>query len=84
GDDLRQQLYALGFKCLEAVNAPPSVYLLQFGLSGQTVIFDRLWPFPAAPAIASLGKQNPDLFTCHWYCLNDQPLHDVKILAYQH
>ncbi|MGL5033231.1 MAG: hypothetical protein ACRC6M_05460, partial [Microcystaceae cyanobacterium] len=74
GDDLRQQLYSLGFKCLEAVNAPPSVYLLQFGLSGQTVIFDRLWPFPAAPAIASLGKQNPDLFTCHWYCLNDQPL----------
>ena len=83
-DALRQQLYSFAFNCLEALAAPPSVYLLQFGLSEQTVIFDRLWPFPAAPAIASLGLQSPDLFTCHWYCLNNQPIQDLKISPHYH
>lgn len=82
-ENLRQQLQTLAFNCLEAAQAPPSVYLLQFSLLDKTILFDRLWPFPAAPAIASLGIQEPDLFTCHWLCLNDQPLPDVKILNRQ-
>ena len=70
-DHLRQQVYSLAYQCLEALEAPPSVYLLQFSVIEQEIIFDRLWPFPAAPAIASLGVQSPDLFSCHWQCLTD-------------
>ena len=80
-DSLRQQLYSLAYQCLEALEAPPSVYLLQFSVIEQEIIFDRLWPFPAAPAIASLGVQSPDLFSCHWQCLTDQAIADIQILS---
>jgi len=81
-DSLRQQLYSLAYQCLEALEAPPSVYLLQFSVIEQEIIFDRLWPFPAAPAIASLGVQSPDLFSCHWQCLTDQAIADIQILSH--
>jgi hypothetical protein len=71
---IRQSLYSLGCNLLDSISATPSVYLLQFGIRGQDIIFDRLWPFPAAPALASLKWQDPDLFTCHWYCLTNQPI----------
>jgi len=75
----RQSLYELGYRLLRSLSAPPATYLLQFGFQEQTICFDRLWPFPAAPAIASLGVQTPDLFTCHWRCLTDQPILDLAI-----
>lgn len=79
-DDWRQPLYHLAYQLLENLSAPPSVYLLQFSLRSKEIVFDRLWPFPAAPAIASLGRQKPDLFTCYWLCLSDQPIFDLTIL----
>ncbi|MEO0948341.1 MAG: hypothetical protein AAFY11_09395, partial [Cyanobacteria bacterium J06641_5] len=78
-DRQRQPLYHLAQKLLETLAAPPAVYLLQFGWQDGRAIFDRLWPFPAAPAIASLGVQEPDLFACHWHCLREMPLYDVAI-----
>jgi hypothetical protein len=80
-DVWRQPLYKLGYRLLRSLSAPPATYLLQFGLQGQTICFDRLWPFPAAPAIASLGVQTPDLFACHWRCLTDQPILDLVVAA---
>lgn len=79
-DALRQPLYYLGYQLLSYLQAPPATYLLQFGIENQRIIFDRLWPFPAAPAIASLGVQEPDLFTCHWYCLTGKPIFDLIIV----
>ncbi len=80
-DQQRQPLYRLGFDLLHHLQAPPSVYLIQFGLLELEAIgFDRLFPFPAAPAVASLGVQEPDLFTCHWYCLTGKPIRDLLIL----
>jgi hypothetical protein len=81
-DNLRQALYSLASQCLEALEAPPSVYVLQFSVIEQEIVFDRLWPFPAAPAIASLGVQSPDLFSCHWQCLTDQAIADIQILSH--
>lgn len=81
-DNLRQALYSLASQCLEALEAPPSVYLLQFSVIEQEIIFDRLWPFPAAPAIASLGVQSPDLFSCHWQCLTDQAIAEIQMLSH--
>jgi hypothetical protein len=78
-DHKRQSLYQLGFKLLEHLDAPPSVYLLQFAFLKEQIVFDRVWPFPAAPAIASLGIQQPDLFICHWHCIMEQPISDVII-----
>jgi hypothetical protein len=43
------------------------------------ILFDRLIPFPDEPAIASIGVQEPNLFTCHWLCLTHQPILDLKI-----
>nr|WP_290227893.1 hypothetical protein [Trichocoleus desertorum] len=80
-DEWRQPLYKLGYRLLRSLSAPPATYLLQFGFQGQTICFDRLWPFPAAPAIASLGVQTPDLFACHWRCLTDQPILDLVVAA---
>lgn len=83
-DRERQPLYKLGFDLLHHLEAPPAVYLMQFGfVQGEVereVGFDRLFPFPAAPAVASLGIQEPDLFTCHWHCLTGTPLRDILIL----
>ncbi|MDJ0508726.1 MAG: hypothetical protein QNJ64_05680 [Crocosphaera sp.] len=71
---LRRPLYDLAEGLLEDLDAPPSLYLLQFRLKGQNIIFDRLWPFPAAPAIASLTYPHPNLFTCYWQCLTHQSI----------
>ena len=79
-DDIRQPLYHLAYELLRSIAATPAVYLLQFSLRDQDVVFDRLWPFPAAPAIASLAVQSPDLFTCHWHCLTGQPILDLTIM----
>jgi hypothetical protein len=78
-DVWRQQLYELAYRLLEALNAPPATYLMQFGFVGNKICFDRLWPFPAAPAIASVGVQVPDLFVCHWFCLTGVPIYDLQI-----
>lgn len=80
-DDRRQTLYYLAYNLLQSISAVPSVYLLQFNFKGKEVIFDRLWPFPAAPALASLRVQEPDLFACHWYCLTAQPITDLTIMG---
>lgn len=81
GDRWRQPLYQLGQRLLADLDAPPAVYLIQFSFQEKQVYFDRLLPFPALPAIASLGVQTPDLFTCHWRCLTAQPILDVAIAA---
>ena len=78
-DHQRQPLYALGQRLLRSLNASPAVYLMQFGWHDGAVCFDRLFPFPAAPAIASLNVQTPDLFACHWACLTGKPLLDLII-----
>lgn len=82
-DRQRQPLYALSFRLLDRLQAPPAVYLLQFALSDEGVVFDRLWPYPAAGAIASLSIQTPDLFTAHWLCLSHQALLDLSIPGLQ-
>lgn len=78
-DAQRQSLYELGYRLLRSLQATSSVYLIQFGFEGQTLWFDRLFPFPAEPAIASLNVQQPDLFTCHWRCLTQQPVRELSI-----
>lgn len=78
-DRWRQPLYQLAWQLLQSLAAPPATYLLEFGILGGEVCFDRLWPFPAKPAIASLGIQTPDLFTCHWLCLAGLPVTDLII-----
>ncbi|TAD77738.1 MAG: hypothetical protein EA001_09225 [Oscillatoriales cyanobacterium] len=77
----RQTAYRLAFELLSLLKLPPGVYLVQWGqdAAGQTQ-FDRLYPFPAAPAIASLAVQTPDLFECHLRGLLSQPLREVAIL----
>lgn len=81
-DSVRQTLYRVSYNLLEAIAAPPAVYLLQFGMRQGQILYDRLWPFPAAPATASLGVQVPDLYECHWLCLTHQPLSDLTIAGY--
>lgn len=78
-DKQRQPLYHLAYELLQSLLAPPAVYLLQFVLQDESIIFDRLLPFPTEAAIASLGVQEPDLFTCHWLCLTAQPIFDLTI-----
>lgn len=78
-DVWRQKLYALGFRLLDSLRAPPATYLIQFGFEGQEICFDRLWPFPAEPAIASLTIQIPNLMICHCYCLTEKPIYDLQI-----
>jgi hypothetical protein len=83
-DRQRQPLYQMARPILSYLSAPPAVYLLGASYRGDTWLFDRLWPFPAAPALG--GTQQPDLFTCHWYCLTGQPIRDALIardVAYQ-
>lgn len=78
GKEQQEQLSQLGFQLLESISAPPSVYLMQFGYSSdKEILFDRLWPFPAAPAIASLAPQQIDLFACHWRCLTQKSVADL-------
>lgn len=80
-NELRKSLYYLADRLLESLSASPAVYLLQFRLIGKEIVFDRLWPFPAAPAIASIGSQQPDLFACHWQCLLGKPLRNLKNIS---
>jgi hypothetical protein len=84
-DRAKQPLYYLAYSLLSAFQATPAVYLIQFALKGSgsseppEILFDRLIPFPAEPAIASIGVQEPNLFTCHWLCLTNQPILDLAI-----
>jgi hypothetical protein len=73
-DTIRHSLHNLADKILQSIAAIPAVYLLQFSLHGREIVFDRLWPFPAAPALASLKAQQPDLFACHWHCLSGKSI----------
>jgi len=75
--DLRKPLYKLAEKLLKSLSAPPAVYLLQFSLIDKEIVFDRLWPFPAAPALASIKGQQPDLFACHWQCLLGKTIKEI-------
>lgn len=77
----RQSLHHLGRNLLSSISAIPSVYLIQFSLHNNEIVFDRLWPFPAAPALASLRFQDPDLFACHWQCLSNQPISELTSLG---
>lgn len=79
-DAKRQQIYQMGHSLLQLLSASPATYLMQFELQEDNIYFDRLLPFPAAPAIASLGVQEPDLFACHWYCLTNLPILDLNII----
>lgn len=79
-DAVRQPLYRMAHNLLQYLSAPPATYLVQFGLQGSEICFDRLWPFPTAPALASVGIQQPDLFTCHWNCLTAKPILDLTII----
>jgi hypothetical protein len=71
----RASVQDLGVQLLDSISASPSVYLLQFAFTpNREIVFDRLWPFPAAPAIASLNHPTPNLFDYHWRCLTNQSL----------
>lgn len=50
------------------IDAPPAVYLIQSNLAATEIVFDRLFPFPAIPTLASIGRK-PDLFECYWRCI---------------
>ena len=75
----RKLLHSLADELLDSLDAPPATYLLQFSIYKGEIVFDRLWPFPAAPALITLKTQQPDLFTCHWHCLKAQPIPDINI-----
>ena len=75
----RKSLHTLAYQLLDNLNATPAVYLLQFSLYNGEIVFDRLWPFPAAPALITTKTQTPDLFTCHWACLTDNPIPDISL-----
>jgi hypothetical protein len=70
----RKPLMSLARKLIEALKAPPAVYLLQFTVVEGDIVFDRLWPFPAAPAIASLSHPEPNLYHLYWQCIRKQQL----------
>lgn len=80
-DKQRQILYPFAQRLLEGLKAPFATYLLQLEVRKNSFVFDRLWPFPAAPAIASVNVQTPDLFACHWCCLTQQPILDLTIMG---
>ncbi len=75
----RRSIHGLAEGLLDSLDAPPATYLLQFSLYNGEIVFDRLWPFPAAPALITLKTQKPDLFTCHWHCLTGKPMPKVTI-----
>ncbi|AIE74528.1 MULTISPECIES: hypothetical protein [unclassified Synechocystis] len=69
----RDVLENLAWALVKELKAPPAVYLLQFSVA-QGLVFDRLWPFPAAPAIVTINQGQGNLYTYHWCCLNNLPL----------
>ena len=74
-DDLDLQLlHQFSSQLLTQLTAPPATYLLQFSQLETGTIFDRLFPFPAIPALASIRVQQPDLFDCHWRCITGQSI----------
>jgi hypothetical protein len=75
----QQSLHSLAEQLIDSLEATPATYLLQFSLYNGEIVFDRLWPFPAAPALITLKTQQPDLFTCHWHCLTEQPISKINI-----
>ena len=77
----RQQksLHSLAERLLITLDAPPATYLLQFSLYNGEIVFDRLWPFPAAPASITIKTQQPDLFSCHWHCLIQKPIANISV-----
>jgi hypothetical protein len=75
----RQPLYQFAYQLLNHLSAPPATYLIQFSYVEDQIVFDRLLPFPALPAVASIGIQSPDLFACHWKCITEQPMLDVLV-----
>jgi hypothetical protein len=75
----RQKLYQLAHHLLTQTKAPPGTHLLQVEAKGGEIIFERLWPFPAMPAIGSLRVQKPDLFSTHLRCLVGAAVRDLMI-----
>ena len=75
----RKSLHDLAEQLLDYLSATPATYLLQFSLYNGEIVFDRLWPFPAAPALITLKTQQPDLFTCHWRCMTNQKISKINI-----
>ena len=77
----RQQksLHSLAERLLVSLDAPPATYLLQFSFYNGEIVFDRLWPFPAAPASITIVTQQPDLFSCHWHCLTQKPIANISV-----
>jgi hypothetical protein len=73
----RQPLYQFGYQLLTQLIAPPATYLVRFSKAETGIVFDRLCPFPAIPALASIGVQHPDLFDCHWRCITGQSIVNV-------
>ena len=71
-------LHNLATDLLESLSATPAVYLLQFSLYSNEIVFDRLWPFPAAPAMASLKTPGIDLYSCHWLCLTGKTIPELE------
>jgi hypothetical protein len=90
GDDYRQPIHIdeidcrsishFGEKLLTQLKAPPATYLVQFSQTDTGIMFDRLFPFPAIPALASVGVQHPDLFACHWRCINNQSIDNISTI----
>jgi hypothetical protein len=88
GDNYRQpihldeidcrSIYQLGTRLLTQLNAPPATYLVQFNKTDPEIVFDRLFPFPAIPALTSVGIQHPDLFECHWRCITHQSIDKIS------
>lgn len=79
-DHIRQPLYYLSQSLLNHLRLPVrGCYLLQVGWLDGELCFDRLWPFPIQPALASLGVQAPDLFYAHYLCHQGLPLKDLRI-----
>lgn len=76
-DGQRQPLYQLGWQLLRQLEAKPQLYLLGCTYQGAELLFDRLLPFPNEAVLNSC--QQPDLLTCHWRCLNHQPILEVTI-----
>jgi hypothetical protein len=84
GDNYRQpiqieeialrSLHQFGGRLLTKLNAPPATYLVQFSQTEAGIIFDRLFPFPSLPALASAGVRQPDLFDCHWRCITNRSI----------
>lgn len=80
-DRWRQPLYQQSYRLLQNLQAVPGVYLMQFGVQDEALVFDRLIPFPDVPALASRERQIPNLFVCHLRCLLNQPIHDLLVCA---